>query len=351
MYTKFGEENGSLDTETIRTNYLTVQKMRKNTEQVHFELAQFTDRLATSISENTGKKDKSWEYVAEIVSYYAMSLEYGCHNIYQSLPRMMSLWLDFGSDYYEYASNASSTNNQKTAQANVATINRNLANLNSILNRVNQTVANALQRIPTFAFLTVYPQLVSRICHPEERVFETLSSIIMKVLFLYQHQAIWMLIAVKNSSVELRKNRCKIIIDKATRQQPDLRKFITDSSELAEKLVQLGNYHVDAGVTQLNLSTHFKSIKRLVEARDFSRLLIPSQFQITLQLPSNETSSANQSNSNTGPNSSNLQSFRSHNPYPLDLVYISCFEENVQVMSSLQKPKRVSWKKKHSKIN
>ena len=196
MYTKFSEENGSLDSDTIRKNYLEVQRMRKNTEQVHFELAQFTDRLATSVSENVGKKEKFWEYLPDIISYYAMSLEYGSQFIYQSLPRMMSLWLDFGADYFEISRSSSSSSNSNA--------NRNLSSLNNILTRLNMTVSNALQRIPTYAFLTVYPQLVSRICHPEERVFETLSSIIMKVLFLYPHQAIWMLIAVKNSSVELR---------------------------------------------------------------------------------------------------------------------------------------------------
>jgi serine/threonine-protein kinase ATR len=45
MYTKFGEENGSLDSETIRKNYLKVQKMCSKVEQSHFQLAQFTDRL------------------------------------------------------------------------------------------------------------------------------------------------------------------------------------------------------------------------------------------------------------------------------------------------------------------
>ena len=153
-----------------------------------------------------------------------------------------------------------------------------------------------------------------------------------------------MLIAVKNSSVELRKNRCKIIMDKAIRQQPDLKKFINDSSELAEKLVQLGNLNVDTGVTQLSLSSCFKPLKRLVESRDFSRLLIPSQFQVTLQLPSNESgnnamfSSSGSSLTNGG----NQNSFRTHNPYPLELVYISCFEDNVSVMNSLQKPKKVT---------
>lgn len=153
----------------------------------------------------------------------------------------------------------------------------------------------------------------------------------MKVLFLYPNQAIWMLIAVKNSSVELRKNRCKMVIDKAIRQQPDLKKFIADSSELAEKLVQLGNLNVETGVTSLSLASSFRPLKKIVESRDFSRLLIPSQFQITLQLPTNE-------------NNSNLSSnpYRTHNPYPLELVYIGNFEDNVIVMNSLQKPKKVT---------
>lgn len=92
MYTKYSEENGSIDSETLRKNYQEVQKMRKNSEQAHFELAQFTDRLATSVSENLGKKEKFWEYINEVVSYYASSLEHGCQYIYQSLPRMITLW-------------------------------------------------------------------------------------------------------------------------------------------------------------------------------------------------------------------------------------------------------------------
>lgn len=341
MYTKFSEENGSLDSDNIRRNYLKVQRICSKSEQAHFQLAQFTDRLGTSVSENTGKKEKFYEYINDCISFYSNSLEYGCQYIYQSLPRMIALWLDFGADYFDHQALKETSSTTKEKQS---LINRNLSQLNSILIKLNQTISNALQRIPTYAFLTVYPQMVSRICHPEERVFETLSNILMKVLFLYPCQAIWMLIAVKNSSVELRKNRCKKIMDKAIRQQPDLRKFINDSSELAEKLVQLGNLNVESGVSQLSLAQCFKPLKRLVESKDFSRLLVPSQFQVTLQLPSNESSNNNFSESSASGSMLGAQSqnFRTHNPYPLELVYIKCFEDNVLVMNSLQKPKKVT---------
>jgi serine/threonine-protein kinase ATR len=346
MYTKFSEENGSLDSETIRKNYLKVQKMCSKVEQSHFQLAQFLDRLGMSVSDHSGKKEKFWEYISEIVNNYATSLEYGCQFIYQSLPRMITLWLDFGAEYFDMqcsnGSNTSITSSAlSTASSRSATVSRNVSQLNVILTKLNQVLSNALQRLPTYTFLTVYSQLVSRICHPEERVFETLSNIIMKVLFVYPSQAIWMLIAVKNSSVELRRIRCKIIVDKAIKQRPDLKKFINDSSELAEKLVQLGNLNVETGVTQLSLSSCFKPLKRLVESKDFSRILIPSQFQCTLQLPSMPTT--NTTNTNTTASTAQPQQvYRSHNPYPLELVYIHCFEDSVSVMNSLQKPKKVT---------
>lgn len=44
----------------------------------------------------------------------------------------------------------------------------------------------------------------------------------------------------------------------------------------------------------------------------------------------------------TSSSSNSNQNFRAHNPYPLELVYISCFEDNVVVMNSLQKPKKVT---------
>lgn len=55
-------------------------------------------------------------------------------------------------------------------------------------------------------------------------------------------------------------------------------------------------------------------------------------------MPSNESG-----NNLTTSNANNQnQNFRGHNPYPLELVYISCFEDNVVVMNSLQKPKKVT---------
>ena len=36
-----------------------------------------------------------------MVSFYGKSLRYGCSYIYQSIPRMLSLWFDFGTSLAE----------------------------------------------------------------------------------------------------------------------------------------------------------------------------------------------------------------------------------------------------------
>jgi len=36
-----------------------------------------------------------------LVNFYGKSLRYGCSSIYQSMPRMLSVWLDFGTSVAE----------------------------------------------------------------------------------------------------------------------------------------------------------------------------------------------------------------------------------------------------------
>lgn len=36
-----------------------------------------------------------------MVNFYGKSLRYGCSYIYQSMPRMLSIWLDFGTSLSE----------------------------------------------------------------------------------------------------------------------------------------------------------------------------------------------------------------------------------------------------------
>lgn len=65
-----------------------------------------------------------------------------------------------------------------------------------------------------WGFLTVFPQLVSRICHPNNEVFKLLETIIGSVLSIYTQQAVWQIMSAFRSTDPIRAQRCNNILSK-----------------------------------------------------------------------------------------------------------------------------------------
>lgn len=51
-------------------------------------------------------------------------------------------------------------------------------------------------RLPTFMFLTAFSQITSRICHPLDECFKTLTDIIVKCILDYPNHSLWMLMTL-----------------------------------------------------------------------------------------------------------------------------------------------------------
>ena len=62
-------------------------------------------------------------------------------------------------------------------------------------------------------FLSVFPQLTSRICHAHADVWEILRQIIIKTFMAYPHHVFWHMVALSKSSYPQRAKRCKEIFD------------------------------------------------------------------------------------------------------------------------------------------
>lgn len=119
---------------------------------------------------------------------YGKALKCGTRYIYQTLPKLLTLWLDAGAKY--------------------------LSDNGTVL-RMNKMVAQLSVAVPPYQFLTALPQLVSRICHPNQSVYDTLERIILSVLLAYPQQALWQLIAAYKSKNKVRSSRCQAIFMKA----------------------------------------------------------------------------------------------------------------------------------------
>ncbi|EPB67491.1 hypothetical protein ANCCEY_13425 [Ancylostoma ceylanicum] len=61
---------------------------------------------------------------------------------------------------------------------------------------MNTEISRAFRQLDSYAFYTAFPQLISRIVHPNASVFSTLKAILADLICKYPHQCLWQSIAV-----------------------------------------------------------------------------------------------------------------------------------------------------------
>uniref|UniRef100_A0A2K6Q6U2 Serine/threonine-protein kinase ATR n=1 Tax=Rhinopithecus roxellana TaxID=61622 RepID=A0A2K6Q6U2_RHIRO len=308
---RFMEETANFESNAIMKKYKDVTACLPEWEDGHFYLAKYYDKLMPMVTDN--KMEKQGDLIRYIVLHFGRSLQYGNQFIYQSMPRMLTLWLDYGTKAYEWEKAGRSDRVQ----------------MRNDLGKINKVITEHTNYLAPYQFLTAFSQLISRICHSHDEVFVVLMEIIAKVFLAYPQQAMWMMTAVSKSSYPMRVNRCKEILNKAIHMKKSLEKFVGDATRLTDKLLELCNKPVDGSSSTLSMSTHFKMLKKLVEEATFSEILIPLQSVMIPTLPSILGTHANHA---------------SHEPFPGHWAYIAGFDDTVEILASLQKPKKISLK-------
>ncbi|XP_075124962.1 serine/threonine-protein kinase ATR [Leptodactylus fuscus] len=307
---RFMDETANFESNAVMKKYKDVTSLLPEWEDGHFYLAKYYDKLMPMVTEN--KMEKQGDLIRYIVYHFGRSLQYGNQFIYQSMPRMLSLWLDFGAKAYEWDKAGRPERQQ----------------MKNDLMRINKAITDHKNNLAPYQFLTAFSQLISRICHSHDEVFAVLMEIVAKVFVAYPQQAMWMMTAVSKSSYPMRVNRCKEILEKAIHMKPALGKFIGDATRLTDKLLELCNKPVDGNTGTLSMSVHFKLLKKLVEEPTFSEILIPLQ---SVMIP-------------TLPSTAGNRDHADHDPFPGHWAYIAGFDDMVEILPSLQKPKKISLK-------
>ncbi|XP_014733404.1 PREDICTED: serine/threonine-protein kinase ATR isoform X1 [Sturnus vulgaris] len=305
---RFMEETANFESNAVMKKYKDVTVFLPEWEDGHFYLAKYYDKLMPMVTDN--KMEKQGDLIRYIVHHFGRSLQYGNQFIYQSMPRMLSLWLDFGAKAYEC---------DKAGRSERVQMKNDLA-------KINKVITEHTNHLAPYQFLTAFSQLISRICHSHDEVFAVLMVIVAKVFLAYPQQAMWMMTAVSKSSYPMRVNRCKEILNRAIHMKESLGKFIGDATRLTDKLLELCNKPVDGNSSTLSMNIHFKALKRLVEEHTFSEILIPLQSVMIPTLPSIPGTHAN------------------HDPFPGCWAYIAGFDDTVEILASLQKPKKITLK-------
>ena len=311
LLARYSEQNSPH--ETVFDMYKQAQEAAPHWEETHFHLAQFYDTLLSSCIESdptssnststtttnnflssTGlsleNKIRMMEYIRLAVNTYCRSLKYGCEFIYQSLTRLLTMWLDFASDLAPFIKPPQTNTSRKQQTLTVAaTTLPDAAQIKqhgqAKLSEITREVSAWTSRVPPYLFLAAFPYMVSRICHSEDTTSKALNSIITQVFAAFPQQTLWMMINLYGSSNSMRRDRCIAIWNEAANIESGLRDFVVEATILIKQLDTLCMHAVTYGQNKISLSAQFKSFKRSYANQSACPILIPIQSQMQVCLP------------------------------------------------------------------
>ncbi|KAH7105864.1 hypothetical protein BKA62DRAFT_809018 [Auriculariales sp. MPI-PUGE-AT-0066] len=279
--------------ETARFGYNDISKQFTAaiaSESAYFHYGFYQDDYFKSLA---GSAD-AWSWNIRTVQNYAKSLEYGSKYIYQTMPRMLTLWLDHAED---------PTINMKA------------------YHKMHGAMQLAQHRIAVYKWLTAFPQIVSRVDHKNDMAFKVLNTIMRNVITGYPHQGLWAFMSVWNSNHTLRRKRGDSLLRNMMNRDAEMKQLIAVSSSMAKELLKLCDLDVQA-IPNPSLKSHIPGLAKLMTTSP--KLILPFQDSLTPTMPPRGLDGA------------------SHQPFPPDLPTIIGFEDEVEVMKSLAKPRRLT---------
>jgi len=356
LYTRWIHYTGQKQSADIKSLYSRVTELRPKWEKGFFCMAKFADDLlidarkrqeddkfackvgpvsssfSNSVSRATEEKEKPWwESLMGVLLCYAKALHRGHKNLFQALPRMLTLWFEFGSIYTQDES--SSDQHMKEVHGRVNLIAHPFQICLFVLFKrliisslqVLSLIRGCVKDLPLYQWLTVLSQLISRICHQNTEVVRIVKFIITTVLREYPQQALWMMAAVSKSTVPARRDAAAEILQSAKkgyRRNQNNALFIQFPT-LIDHLIKLCFHPGQPKAKTINISTEFSSLKRMMPLG----IILPVQQALTVTLPSYDSNMSDQSG---------------FHPFSVsEHPTIAGIADEAEILSSLQKPKKV----------
>ena len=108
LYAKYCDKSGVLDQNSLSVLYRTVKVAAPKWEESHYNLGLYYNKILTNYEDSKrnnktfslGKPEEILEIKGKIVQSLVESLKYGVKHAHNSLPLMLNIWLDLGTDYH-----------------------------------------------------------------------------------------------------------------------------------------------------------------------------------------------------------------------------------------------------------
>ncbi|KAG9191621.1 serine/threonine-protein kinase ATR [Alternaria panax] len=320
LLAKWLDRAGQTQSMSLKEEYVTGVQTYPRWDKGHYYLGRWYLKLLESEKQQPITKQSS-EYLAGsliklVVENFVRSTVYGTKYYYQTLPKILTLWLDMGMDVM---SNSLRTAKDKEFQEHRL---RYLEYINKYVKRY------AGERMPAFAWYTAFPQIITRISHPNNNVWDALQSIIIRVASSYPQQALWAIYAVLHSTQNERRSRGTTVLQnlrEVTRRKGasvDLKNLIVQGQRLTDALLAACDAPIESRIARVSLAKELGFNHKLAP----TPLVVPIEANLLPNLPAGNDS----------------QTLRRHNPFPADAITIQSFDDDVLVLSSLQRPRKLN---------
>lgn len=206
LLAKWLDRAGQTQSMSLKEEYVVGVQTYPRWDKGHYYLGRWYLKLLESEKRQPVSKQSS-EYLAGsliklVVENFVRSTVYGTKYYYQTLPKILTLWLDMGMEVMN--ATPRTTKDKEFHDFRLSY----LDHINKYLKRY------AGERMPAFAWYTAFPQIITRISHPNKNVWEALQTIILKVASSYPQQALWSLLAVLHSTQDDRRVRGTAVLQK-----------------------------------------------------------------------------------------------------------------------------------------
>ena len=320
LLAKWLDASGQSQTKDMTERYQKAARRHQRWEKGHYYLGKHYSKLLEV--QKTLPKDKqlatylTGELTKLVIDNSLRSIPFGNKYWHETIPRILTLWLQLGMDSLKAARGEDDAIFQKRKKS---------------LQACNRQLQKYFERVPPYVFYHALPQLISRIAHPHPEVWQQLCNILVRITSTHPSQSLWSLLAVPQSKDELRKSRGREVLMKLRdpKNQPkhdasniDLKTLIVHSERLCAALILACEQPVEARAVHVSLSKNLAFRLNLAP----SNLVVPVESTLIASAPA----------------ASNSDSIRRHKAFSQDKITIQSFQDDVLVLNSLQRPRKIT---------
>ncbi|KAF2860353.1 hypothetical protein K470DRAFT_74713 [Piedraia hortae CBS 480.64] len=319
LYAKWLDATGQSQTKDMTARYQNAARNFRKWEKGHYYLGRHYNKVLEAEKMLPKAKQSphfhSGEMTKSTIDNLLRSIPFGNKYWHLTIPKALTLWLDLGMNTITRAPKEEPT----VFQARVKS-----------LQTINRQIQKYSTRVPSYVFYPALSQLLSRISHPNTTVWSHLASLITRILTEHPNEALWSLFPLLRATDPTRSARAKEII--ARLRDPgnkprhgslsDLKALINHGQKLSEGLLHACEAHVEQRKVHVSLGNDLHFNHKLAPCS----LVVPVEAMLTPNIPSSQDN----------------HQIVSNKAFPQTKVMIQAFKDEVLVLSSLQRPRKIT---------